>query len=502
MLAAALVAAAAAAPLVQLLTRVAGGGTEAAASALLRPRTADLLVDTLALTATVSALALALGIALATAAVRVRLPGRRLWWIALCLPLAVPSYVGAFAWTATWPTVDGFWPLVIVLTLCTVPYVTLPAMAALSTLDDGLVDVARTLGRGRVRVYVTVVLPHVLPAAAAGALLVALYALSDFGAPAILRVETLTTGVYAQFSSGFDRTLAATTALLLAAVAVVCVAGERLIRPRTARTRTTASARPAVELGRAGTAATMTALAVVTAASVLFPVVALGIRMLRSDRYASTPVDLAGALGTTVGISALAATVAVAVALPVSILAARYRGPLVTGLESVSYLGHALPGVVVALALVTLSLQFFPGAYQSALVLLAAYGILFLPKSIGASRAAIAQVPEELEETSRTLGRGPVRTWLRVTLPGALPGILAGWVLVATAVAKELPATLMLRPIGFDTLATELWSKTSLGAYGAAAPIGVLLILAGIAPALLLARGLERRRTTSGRMAP
>ncbi|MGQ3257416.1 MAG: ABC transporter permease, partial [Microbacterium aurantiacum] len=304
------------------------------------------------------------------------------------------------------------------------------------------------------------------------------------------------------FSSGFDRTLAATTALLLAAVAVVCVAGERLIRPRTVRTRTTASARPAVELGRAGTAATMTALAVVTAASVLFPVVALGIRMLRSDRYASTPVDLAGALGTTVGISALAATVAVAVALPVSILAARYRGPLVTGLESVSYLGHALPGVVVALALVTLSLQFFPGAYQSALVLLAAYGILFLPKSIGASRAAIAQVPEELEETSRTLGRGPVRTWLRVTLPGALPGILAGWVLVATAVAKELPATLMLRPIGFDTLATELWSKTSLGAYGAAAPIGVLLILAGIAPALLLARGLERRRTTSGRMAP
>ncbi|MGQ3011788.1 ABC transporter permease subunit, partial [Microbacterium aurantiacum] len=280
MLAAALVAASAAAPLVQLLTRVAGGGTEAAASALLRPRTADLLVDTLALTATVSALALALGIALATAAVRVRLPGRRLWWIALCLPLAVPSYVGAFAWTATWPTVDGFWPLVIVLTLCTVPYVTLPAMAALSTLDDGLVDVARTLGRGRVRVYVTVVLPHVLPAAAAGALLVALYALSDFGAPAILRVETLTTGVYAQFSSGFDRTLAATTALLLAAVAVVCVAGERLIRPRTVRTRTTASARPAVELGRAGTAATMTALAVVTAASVLFPVVALGIRML------------------------------------------------------------------------------------------------------------------------------------------------------------------------------------------------------------------------------
>lgn len=443
---------------------------------------------------TVSVAALLLGIALAVAAVRVRLPGRRLWWVALCLPLAVPSFVAAFAWTATWPTVDGFWPLVIVLTLCTVPYVTLPAMAALSSVDDGLVDVARTLGRSRARVFLTVVLPHVLPAAAAGALLVALYTLSDFGAPAILRFETLTTGIYAQFSSGFDRTLAATTALLLAVVAVFCVAGERAIRPRPARIRAAVTSRPATGSGRAGTTLILCGLGAVTAAAVAFPLVALGIRMLSSDRYSSSPTDLVGALTTTLGVSALAATVAVVLALPVSLLAARFRGPVVAGVESVSYLGHALPGVVVALALVTLSLQFFTGAYQSILVLLVAYAILFLPKTVGASRTAVAQVPPELEEVSRSLGRGPVRTWMRVTLPAALPGILAGWVLVATAVAKELPATLMLRPIGFETLATELWSKTSLGAYGAAAPVGMLLIVAGVVPALLLARGLERRR--------
>lgn len=474
-----------------MVVRATAPGADAFAGAVLRPRTGELLRDTVLLALATSAAALCLGVALAIAAVRVRLPLRPLWWTALCLPLAMPSYVAAFAWMATWPTVHGFWPLVTVLTLCTVPYVTLPTMAALAAADHSLADVARTLGNGRLRAFVRGTLPQILPAAAGGTLLVALYALSDYGAPAVLRVETLTTGVYAQFSSGFDRTLAASTALVLAALALLCVAGERIVRPR-ARPAWPGSPAPPRTLSARATAAVTVLLATVTLVSVGLPVLALVLRMLRSDRYGSAPADLGAALATTLLVSAGAATLTVLAALPVSLLAARHRGRLVAAVESVSYLGHALPGVVVALALVALSLQFFPAAYQSLPVLLAAYAVLFLPKSIGASRAAAAAVPPALEETARTLGDGPLRTWCRVTLPAMLPGILAGWVLVATAVAKELPATLMLRPLGLETLATTLWAKTSLGAYGAAAPVGVLLIVAGIVPALLLARSLSR----------
>lgn len=493
--AAALIAAAVAAPLVQLVLRVAAGDAATITAVILRPRTLDLLLTTVTLTAAVAGGALVLGVATAWVLSAVALPLRALWRISACLPLAVPSFVAAFAWTSAIPGLSGPVPLAIVLVLATAPYVTVPTMAAFARVDHAVMDAARSLGHSPVRAFLSTMLPQVMPAALAGTLLVALYTLSDFGAPALLRVDTLTTGIYAQFTGGLDRSLSAAMALVLAALALLCVAAEALARRRASRGRPTASApRAPMRPGRRIGALLMLGLGAVAAASVLLPPAALLVRVPSAGRYAADASELAGAALSTVGVGAAAAVLTVAASLPIAWLAARHRTRVVAVVESVTYLGHAIPGLVVALALVALTLAIAPGAYQGLAALLAAYVILFLPKAVGSSRAAIAAVSPALDDAARTLGDGPWRLWWRLSLPAAAPGVLAGGVLVMVSAMKELPATLMLRPIGFDTLATELWGMTSLGAYGAAALPALLLIAVGIVPAAAMARSLETRK--------
>lgn len=490
-----LVALATVLPLGQLVVRAFEGGLEPFWDVVWRPRTAELAWQTALMALTVGLGCLTLGVATAWLVVRCRLPARRLWWVVVCLPLAVPSYVGTFALLATFPHLTGFWPLVAVLVLTSTPLVTVPTMGALALADHTLSDVARTLGRPAWRAFLSTTMPQILPAALAGTLLAVLYALSDFGAPAMMRYETLTTGVYGLFSSGFNRTAAAATSLVLAAMALVCIWGEgRLRRIGTTRERSARVRRePPIALSRGATAAIVTALATVALASIAFPLGAMVWRMLAGSRYASDSSRLVEASLTTLSLGVVAATLATAAALPISHLAARHRSRLVRVIESVNFVGTALPGVIIALALVAVTLALVPVAYQTVPVLIAAYVILYAAKAIGSTRSAIAQVSPRAEEASRTLGRGPMRTWWSITVRGALPGIAAGWLLVAIAVMKELPATLMLRPIGVETLSTELWSKTTLAAYGSAAPIGLLLVAVGVVPAWWMSRSIGRR---------
>lgn len=490
--AAIVVATAAAAPLVHLVLRVVAADPQRLASVLLRPRTLELLATTVGVTVATSAGALVLGVGTAWLLICVALPGAAFWRIVACLPLAVPSFVAAFGWMGVFPGLSGPGPLVAVLVLSTSPYVTVPAMAAFARADRAVTDAAVSLGTPPLRVFCTTTLPQVMPAALAGSLLVALYALSDFGAPALLRVDTLTTGIYAQFTGGFDRSLSAAMALVLALLAVCCVCVEGALRRRSsARSDARAVPGAARRLGRGGVAGATLLLAGVGVAAVVVPPTALIARLPGAQRYVAEPLDLAVAAATTLAFGLVVAGVAVAAASPVAWLAARHRSRFVAALEAVTYVGHALPGLVVALALVSLTLAIAPGAYQGPLALIAAYVVLFLPKAVGSARAAFAGVARGLEEAAVSLGDAPARVWRRITLPLAAPGILAGGVLVLAAVMKELPATLLLRPIGVDTLATELWRATSVGAYGAAALPALLLIAVGLIPALAVARGIR-----------
>jgi iron(III) transport system permease protein len=483
-------------PLVYLVIRVLDAGP--AAAALFRLRTLTTTITSIELVVVVVAACLLIGVPVAWLLARANLPFRRTWIVLAALPLAVPSYVAAYTWLAEFPSITGFWAAALVLTLVSVPFVIIPTTAALRSIDPAMEEVARSLGDRPWPAFRAATLPQVWPATAAGALLVGLYVLSDFGAVSIMRVDVFTRVIYTTYRASFDRTSAAVLALVLVLLAAILIAGERRMRGRAARWSTTqGTARSAIDvnLGRGRTAIAISGLVALIVLSLGVPAFSLATRLIEGSSRSLDVSELVTSAINSVGVSALGAVGAVALALPVGVLAARYRSRTSRALETMSYAGHALPGVVVGLALVSFTLLVIPSIYQTVAALALAYVVLFVPKAIGATRTSVDMVPPVLEHTARTLGLGPLRAWMSTTLRLSLPGIAAGGLLVFLVAMKELPATLMLRPTGFDTLATELWGRTEIAAYGAAAPYALALIALAAVPAWLLTRVSERSRS-------
>jgi iron(III) transport system permease protein len=481
-------------PVVYLVARAAEAGPEGWAEVLGRPRTWELVGNTLLLGALVTAATLLLGIPTAWLLARAELRGRAFWAALAALPLAVPSYVAAFVWVSGPLRLSGLFGAWLVLTLSTLPLVILPTAAAFRRGDRSHEEVARGLGLSPWRATLRITVPQALPAASAGALLAFLYVLFDFGAVSILRYETLTRAVYATYRASFDRGETATLALLLVALTVVAVAVEQLLRGRARRHRVgSGSPRPptAVRLGRWAPLA-YGWLALLGFLGVGVPALSLAYYTLIGRQRELDLAEVVTATGATVWLSSLGAVVTVALALPVGIWLARYPGRRTAVVEQLSYAGHALPGIVVGLGLVFFSLAVAPGMYQTTALVVLAYAVLFGPKAIGATRTAVASAPPVLDDVARSLGRSSWGAIRSVTLPLAAPGVLAGGMLVLLTAMKELPATLILRPTGVDTLATELWSRTTVAAYSAAAPFAVALVLVAALPAFLLARATDR----------
>lgn len=484
-------------PLGYLVVRSLDRGALELVEILWRDRTLRLALRSLALTAAVTGLSLVVGVSLAWLTTRTTLPARGMWAVVAALPLAVPSYVAAYVWVAAFPRIDPFLGSVLVLTLCCYPYVLLPVAAMLLRADPAQEEVARSLGRGQLATFLTVTVRQVRPAAAAGGLLVALYTLSDFGAPAILRLDVLTRDIYISYRSSFDGTRPAALGLVLVALTLIIVWGEGRSRGRAAQARVGSGAarrhRPVV-LGRWGTLTGLSWAAGIAALALGMPLVSLAYWVTRGSSAGLNVSALASAAGATVTVAALGALATTALAIPVGVLAARYRSAGIRLLEQASYAGHALPGIVVALSLVFFGVRYAQPIYQRLPLLIVAYAVLFLPAAVGAVRASVAQAPPMLEEVARSLGRSPARVVRDVTLPLAGPGVAAGAVLVFLTVMKELPATLLLRPTGLETLATRMWASTEVGAYAAAAPYAALLILLAALPTFLL--GHHRRSAT------
>ena len=493
-------------PLVYLTIRVLSGGPSAIERWLLRQRTVDLTVTTVALAAAVIIGSLLLGVATAWATTRVRLPAARLWLVVAALPLAVPSYVSAFAWVATIPGLNGFWPLVMIMVLACTPYVTLPVAAALRMADQRQSDAARTLGSGPVRVFRTVSLPQLWPAAAAGALLVGLYTVADFGAPAILRVQVMTWAVRASYLVSFDRNAAAALALVLVLLALLLTVGELVARRGVVRRRPASNApraRPRT-VSKPATLVIMVGLGLVATASVALPLAALVRRLLLAEGVVAA-LDwerLTTATATTLGLGVAGALAATTFALPLAALAARHPSRLAEALQVLTFVGHGLPGIVVGLALVFTTLALVPVAYQSYAALVFAYVVLFLPKSLAASRGALENVSPTLDLVAQTLGRSRRRAFWDITVRLAWPGIAAGALLVMLTVMKELPATLMLRPTGSSTLATTLWDRTAVARYAAATPYAIALVVLAALPAWLLSDRPHREPVAPERVEP
>jgi iron(III) transport system permease protein len=202
---------------------------------------------------------------------------------------------------------------------------------------------------------------------------------------------------------------------------------------------------------------------------------------------------LAATTATSLGLGAAGALVTVVLAVPVAWLAVRHGGRLSRLIERSTYIGSSMPGIVVALALITVAVTVVPALYQSTAMLLAAYAVLFMPRAMVSVRTALGQVPPELDDVARSLGVRPRWVLVRVTLPLIVRGLGSGAALVFLAVVTELTSTLLLAPIGTRTLATQFWSNSSEIKYGAAAPYALLMVLISAPVAYLLTR--ESRRT-------
>ncbi|GAB2796964.1 iron ABC transporter permease [Streptomyces chlorus] len=477
-------------PLVYLAVRAMERGPGYAWNVVATDRTLELLARSVGLAAVVVAACLVLGVSLAWLTVRTALPGRRAWSVLATLPLAVPSYVAAFAWISARPDLAGFSGAAFALTLVSYPYVYLPVAAALRGIDPAQEEAARALGHGPWSTFRRVTLPQLRPAAAGGGLLVALYVLSDFGAVSIMRYETFTRAIHTSYKASFDRTPAAALSVVLVLMTVLLVAAEARTRGRAGHARTGGgTARPAspAPLGRLKWPA-LGWCSAVAAAGVAFPAGTLGYWLAVGNSRTWDPRGLLETGGITLLVAALGAALTTCLALPVGVLAARHRGRAAHLLEQAAYAGHAVPGITVGLAMVFLAVRFAYPLYQELPLLVAAYAVLFLPIAVGATRAAVLQSPPVLEDVARSLGRGPLGVLREVTVPLAAPGIAAGAALTFVVCMKELPATLLLRPTGMDTLATRLWTETGTGSYAAAAPYAAVLILIAAVPSYLLGR--------------
>jgi iron(III) transport system permease protein len=481
------------APLGYLAVRALGGGLATLLGVLTGPRTAELAARSIGLTAAVTAACLVLGTVGAWLVTTTDLPGRRVWGVLLVLPLALPSYVAGFTWIAQWPELTGFAGAFAVLTAVSFPYVFLPVAAALRAGDGGLEEVARSLGHNPARVLFGVTLRRVWPAASAGGLLVALYVLSDFGAVSLMRYDAFTLGIYTSYRATFDRTPAAVLGCVLVVLAAVITWAESRARGRAVVRvgRGAARAGVPVHLHRARLPA-LAFVGVTVAVSLGVPAYGLVRWTLAGSSAGIDWPELGAATAATLQAALLGALLTIVVALPVGMVAARYGGRWTGAIETAAYAGHALPGVTIGLALVFVGIRVMPAIYQEIPLLVIGYAVAFLPLAIGAVRTAVAAAPPRVEEVARSLGHGPVATFARVTLPLAAPGVAAGAALVFLTCAKELPITLMLHPTGTNTLAVQMWSHTGAGAFAAAAPYAVALVLLAAVPTLWLDRVLRR----------
>jgi len=466
-----------------------------AISLLLRPLVGQLLVNTVGLVLATTAASAVIGLAAAWCVERTDVWGRGVWAVLAAAPLAIPPFITSFAWVSISNDLQDFAGALLVVTCAYYPLVYLPVAAALRGLDPALEESARGLGLGPVRCFLRVVLPQLRPALLGGMLLVALNTLVEFGAFALLRFRTFTTQLYAQYRTGLDGRDASLLAVVLIVLCLLCLIGEMRVRGDTRYARIgrgTARRARRQRLGWLGVPV-LGGFVVLVLATLGVPIGMVGFWLLQHAAAATSPVApswpaLAKATIASVSYGLAGAIAAIVVATPLAYLAVRYPGRWVILIERVAYLAQGVPGIVVALALISLALQAAHPLYQTSALLVLTYAILFLPLALVSLRAAIEQVQRGLEEAGRSLGLGWWAVTMRVLLPLAGPGIGAALAMVFIAVVTELTGTLLLSPIGTRTLATQVWANTSALAFAAAAPFAGVMLAISLLSTWVLAR--------------
>lgn len=502
-------------PIVYLIIRAADAG-DTVWSLIFRERTAIIWWNTIRLAVGVGVTAIAIAVPLAWLVSRTDIPFRRFWSTIAALPLVIPSYAGALAvigalgprgFVQGWlepigveelPSIYGYPGAWAMLSLFTYPYVFLAVRAMLRQMDPALEEASQSLGRGTLRTLLTVTAPRLRPAIAAGALLAMLYTVSDFGVVTLMRYDAFTRVIYTQYRAAFDRTYAAALGILLVLFALGLLILEARMRGKAAYHRIgsgTGRAQKPIKLGRMRYPA-MAFCALIAMSSLGIPVGALLYWMITGTSGGNELARLPAAMGNSLLVGLLAALVVTALSMPIALLLVRYPGRLAWITERLTYVGYALPGIVIALAFVFMGSRFLLPLYQTLPLLVIALAIRLVPQGVGSIKSSLLQINPRLEDASRCLGCTIYESVRRVSWPLAWPGIAAGSALVFLTVLKELPITLLLRPTGFDTLATNVWDAIGAGQYGRAATSSLVLIALSAIPTMILS-GRNELRTPS-----
>lgn len=516
-LAAGLVALFVAVPLIYIFVRAITAEPEAW-TRLFEERIWKLFANTLGLVLAVTTGAMLTGVTMAFLTERTDLPGKKIFRWMLAMPLAIPAYIGGivhlallrprggvipklledlFGQPVFTPSPLGFGGAAFILTLFMFPYVYLLSGAAFRTLHASLEEASRVFGRTPLQTLFQVTLPALRPGLTAGALLVALDILAEYGTVALLRYETFSSAIFVQLSGRYDRSAASVLSGILVILAIGILWSEIRLQGRARFTQMESNWRPAplMMLGKWRIPAFLLVFGVVSA-SLLLPV---GVLLVWSIQAFLDPETMATLFHTgsqgfgtyvwnSLWSSSMAAVIAVLLSLPVGLFAARYPNRFSKFLSRLSQVGYAIPGVVIALSLVLLVNRFLPFLYATPFIVVIAYVLRHMPQAVRASEAALGQLSPSLEEAARVMGRTSLQTLWQVILPLILPGLLAGGSLVFLTSLKELPATLLLRPAGFDTLAVRVWVWAGEGFYFQAAPAALLLVIVSALPLSFLLR--------------
>ncbi|MGK0527632.1 MAG: iron(III) transport system permease protein, partial [Alteromonadales bacterium] len=378
----------------------------------------------------------------------------------------------------------GLWGSALVMILYTYPFVMMTTRSSLLSLDASLVNAARTLGLTLGASLWRVVLPRVVNSVAAGALLAALYALSDFGTPAIMGFDTFTRVIFVEYNA-FGLSQAAMLSLQLMVIVGLILFIESRISGAQERPGKHLSLFPARWQRNLMLLATMP----VVFMAIVLP---LAIFTLWLVREGAGGFEFSYAWNSAHA-SFIAAIVAVLLAIPVA--HAAIAGKAGRFMERITYFGFGVPGIVMGTALVYVGLQ-LPALYQTLSLLVMAYVLRFIPLAVGSVRSTAENIDSGLVKAARVLGASPREAFMRITLPLTLRGMIAGAALVFLEAMRELPATLMLGPTGFETLATYMWRVYEAGYFGRAAVPGLLLVLLSGVGLILMLSGERKAQFT------
>jgi len=501
-------------------------------SHLLRTQLLELIINTILLLTGVGLGALVLGTTLAWLVVHYQFPGRAIFEWALMLPLAMPAYVIGFVFLAHFdfagpiqtalreffgpnfwlPNPSSGWGVTMVMTLVFYPYVYTLARAAFLEQAPGTLETARALGRSRFRAFVEITLPMARPSLVAGVSLALMEALADFGTVATFGYRTLTEAIYRVWHGMFDRLAATQLAVVLLGLAFLVILVERGLRGRARYTQVRNHGEPLAPVRLTGlrAVAATSACATVVLAAFGIPVGQLLVWAVPTLARTGLPTGFGPQLENSLWLAAVTATTACVMAVVLAYATRLHPTRSVTLSARFAATGYALPGAMIAVGVLlpmawldrilgdtlreTFGINVGLVLTGSAVGLVFAYLVRFLAVSFQTVEASLSKVPRNLDEAARSLGIGTGRTLGQVHLPLIRRGLLAALALVFLDVMKEMPATLLLRPFGLNTLAVGVWQFTSESLWEEAAVPALAIVAAGLVPVIFAMRWIARDR--------